>query len=97
MPNTRAEELRTMPDDELETRLRERKHELFNVRFKHITGQQDNTAKLGDLRRDIARIKTILRDREIEAAEAAEDAAAGDAAADAAPTAEAQEGVTDNG
>jgi len=90
MPNTRAEELRQMPDDELEPRLVERKHGLFNVRFKHITGQQDNTAYLGELRRDIARIKTILRDREIEAAEAAEAAEA-----DSGPAAE--EGVTDNG
>jgi large subunit ribosomal protein L29 len=74
MPNTRADELRNMPDDELEVQLAERKHELFNVRFKHVTGQQDNTAYLGQLRRDIARIKTILRDREIAAAEAAEQA-----------------------
>jgi large subunit ribosomal protein L29 len=87
MPNTRAAELRDMPDEELETRLVEQKHELFNLRFKHVTGQQDNTARLSALRRDIARIKTILRDREIEAAEAAE---ATDASAPA-------EGVNDNG
>jgi large subunit ribosomal protein L29 len=87
MPNTRAAELRDMPEDELETRLVEQKHELFNLRFKHVTGQQDNTARLGALRRDIARIKTILRDREIEAAEAA------DAAEASAPA----EGVNDNG
>ena len=94
MPNTRAEELRAMPDDELEVRLAEAKHELFNVRFKAITGQQDNTAYLGHLRRDVARIKTILRDREIAAAEAAE----ADAAVNTAPAAPAaEEGVEDNG
>jgi len=95
MANTRAEELRNMPDDELEIRLSERKQELFNVRFKAVTGQQDNTAYLGQLRRDVARIKTILRDREIEAAEAEADSAA---AAEPGPAAgEAAEGVTDNG
>jgi large subunit ribosomal protein L29 len=93
MPNTKAEELRNMPDDELEVRLVQTKHELFNVRFKHITGQQDNTAYLGVLRRDIARIRTILRDREIEAAEKAE--AEADTAAPGGPAAD--EGVTDNG
>jgi large subunit ribosomal protein L29 len=86
MANTRAQELRNMTDDELETRLVEQKHELFNLRFKHVTGQMDNTARLTNLRRDVARIRTILRDREIEAAEAAE-------AADQAES----EGVTANG
>jgi large subunit ribosomal protein L29 len=92
MPNTKADELRDMPDDELEVRLNQAKHELFNVRFKHITGQQDNTSYLGVLRRDIARIKTILRDREIEAAEKAEAEAD---TAEASPATD--EGVTDNG
>jgi large subunit ribosomal protein L29 len=96
MPNTRAEELRNMPDDELEIRLAEQKQELFNVRFKSVTGQQDNTAYLGVLRRDVARIKTILRDREIEAAEAAEAAEAEAAVAAPEPAAE-EEGAEDNG
>ena len=67
-----ASELRALDDVELETRLGEAKQELFNMRFELATGQRDNTARIGDVRRDIARIKTLLREREIAAAEAAE-------------------------
>ncbi len=67
-----AAELRALDDVELETRLGEAKQELFNMRFELATGQRDNTARIGDVRRDIARIKTLLREREIAAAEAAE-------------------------
>jgi large subunit ribosomal protein L29 len=67
----KAAELRELDDDELETRLAEAKQELFNMRFELATGQRDNTARIGDVRRDIARIKTLLREREIAAAEAA--------------------------
>lgn len=63
-------ELRDLDDSELETRLAESKAELFNLRFGHVTGQLDNSARLGQVRRDIARIKTLLREREIAAAEA---------------------------
>jgi large subunit ribosomal protein L29 len=63
-------ELRELSDDELVTRLREAKAEAFNLRFQHVTGQLDNTARLGDLRRDVARMHTLLREREIAAAEA---------------------------
>jgi large subunit ribosomal protein L29 len=66
-----AAELRELDDDELETRLAEAKQELFNMRFELATGQRDNTARISDVRRDIARIKTLLREREIAAAEAA--------------------------
>jgi large subunit ribosomal protein L29 len=65
-----ASELRELDDDELETRLGEAKQELFNMRFELATGQRDNTARISDVRRDIARIKTLLREREIAAAEA---------------------------
>jgi large subunit ribosomal protein L29 len=64
-------ELRELSDDELENRLRESREELFNLRFQHVTGQLDNYARLGQVRKDIARILTLLRAREIEAAEAA--------------------------
>ena len=57
-------------DDELVERLAEAKQELFNLRFQHVTGQLDNSARLGQLRKDIARINTELRAREIAAAEA---------------------------
>jgi large subunit ribosomal protein L29 len=63
-------ELRDLDDIELETRLAETKAEMFNLRFANVTGQLDNSARLGQVRRDIARIKTLLREREIAAAEA---------------------------
>ena len=63
-------EIRDLDDTELETRLAETKVELFNLRFANVTGQLDNPARLGQVRRDIARIKTLLREREIAAAEA---------------------------
>ena len=57
------------PDDldrsELETRLREAKEELFNLRFQVATGQLDNNARLRTVRRDIARIYTVMREREL--------------------------------
>ena len=68
----KAQELRELVDDELETRLAEAKAELFNLRFQSATGQLDNTARIGQVRRDVARINTLLREREIAAAEAAE-------------------------
>jgi large subunit ribosomal protein L29 len=69
---SKTTELRDMTDDELVTRLAEARQELFNLRFQHVTGQLDNYARLGQLRRDIARVETILRENEIAAAEAAE-------------------------
>ena len=68
----RIAELREMSDDELATRLVENRQELFNLRFQHVTGQLDNYARLGQLKRDIARIETLLRANEIAAAEAAQ-------------------------
>jgi large subunit ribosomal protein L29 len=65
-------ELRELDEAELETRLAEAKAELFNLRFQNVTGQLDNSARLGDVRRDIARLKTLLRQHEIAAAEALE-------------------------
>jgi len=72
MASSRTTELREMSDDELLTRLVEARQELFNLRFQHVTGQLDNYSRLGQLRRDIARIETLLRENEIAAAEAAE-------------------------
>ena len=67
-------ELRDMDEDELERRLTEAREELFNLRFQHVTGQLDNHARLSQVRKDIARISTLLREQEIAAAEAAEGA-----------------------
>ena len=66
---TSAKELAELTDVELEHRLGEGKEELFNLRFQNATGQLDNTARLGQVRKDIARIETLLRAREIAAAE----------------------------
>jgi large subunit ribosomal protein L29 len=67
---TKATELRELTDLELDQKLLEARHELFNLRFQLVTGKQDNSARLGQVRREVARISTILREREIEAAEA---------------------------
>jgi large subunit ribosomal protein L29 len=69
---TKAIELREMTDDELVSRLAETRQELFNLRFQHVTGQLDNYARLGQVKKDIARISMVLREREIAAAEAAD-------------------------
>jgi large subunit ribosomal protein L29 len=50
------------------------KQELFTLRFQLATGQQENTARIGDVKKQIARINTVLREREIVAAEALENA-----------------------
>ena len=67
-----AADLREADESELETRLAEAKQEMFNLRFQMVTGQQDNSAMLRTTRREIARILTVLREKEIAAAEAAE-------------------------
>jgi large subunit ribosomal protein L29 len=65
----KATELRELNDTELEHRLGEAKEELFNLRFQNATGELDNIARIPQVRRDVARIETLLREREIEAAE----------------------------
>jgi len=67
----RVAELRGLGDAELVGRLAEARRELFNLRFQLATGQLDNSARLGEVRKDIARLSTFLREREIAAAEAA--------------------------
>ena len=62
---TNASELRELADDELVLRLREAKEELFNLRFQMATGQMDNNRRLRTVRRDIARIYTVMREREL--------------------------------
>ena len=58
-------ELRQLADDELVLRLRDFKEELFNLRFQVATGQLDNNRRLQTVRRDIARIYTVMREREL--------------------------------
>jgi large subunit ribosomal protein L29 len=68
---TKSTELRELSVTELEQKELESRHELFNLRFQLATGKQDNSARMGHVRKEIARIATILREREIEAAESA--------------------------
>ena len=67
-----AVELRDLDDTSLLERLRDAKQEAFNLRFQNATGQLDNVSRLKQVKRDIARILTVLREREISAAEALE-------------------------
>jgi large subunit ribosomal protein L29 len=67
MADNKAEEIRALTDDELLDRLREAKQELFNLRFQNATGQLDNNRRLQLVRRDIARIYTVMRQRELAA------------------------------
>ena len=67
-----AQELRELNDTELVQKLAEAKEEHFNLRFQAATGQLDNTSRLGQVRKDVARLNTLRREREIAAAESAE-------------------------
>lgn len=62
----KIEKLRELSDAELQQKERELKRQLFNVRFAVSTGQQDNTALLTQIKRQIARVKTILRERQLQ-------------------------------
>ncbi len=66
-------ELKRLGDSELLGRLGDARRELFNLRFQLATGQLDNSARLGVVKKDIARLSTFLREREIAAAEALEE------------------------
>ncbi|MBW0103427.1 50S ribosomal protein L29 [Pseudonocardia sp. KRD291] len=62
---TKAAELRELSDEELTVRVREAKEELFNLRFQMATGQLDNNRRLRAVRHDIARVYTVMREREL--------------------------------
>ena len=67
MVDSAADKLRALEDDELVSQLREAKEELFNLRFQVATGQLDNNRRLQAVRHDIARIYTVMRERELAA------------------------------
>jgi large subunit ribosomal protein L29 len=69
---SKSTELRELNDTDLAQALADAKDDLFKMRFSLATGQQDNTARIRAVRRDVARIETELRFREISAAEAME-------------------------
>jgi len=70
----KSSEMRNLGDTELVRKLSESREELFNLRFQNVTGQLDNPARIGVVRKDIARLQTILRQREIELHESGENA-----------------------
>ena len=62
--------IRKMTDQEREAELARMKQELFNLRFQHVTGQLDNPVKMREIKRDIARVKTVIRENELNQPEA---------------------------
>ncbi len=66
----KASEIQDLPTDELQQRLVDTKEELFNLRFQNATGQLDNYKRIRELRHDVARLKTIMRQQDIAAVEA---------------------------
>jgi large subunit ribosomal protein L29 len=66
MAGTKATELRDMDDAVLVEHLRTTRRELFGLRFQHATGELENTSRLGDAKRDVARALTVLRERGVD-------------------------------
>jgi large subunit ribosomal protein L29 len=66
----KAQELKEMSEAELRQKEKEVTEELFNLKFQHATGQLENTQRLPQVRKDLARVKTVLREKEIAAAKA---------------------------
>ena len=64
----KAKELRELTVEELDKKVEELKQELFNLRFQMATGQLDNPMRIRQVKRDIARAKTIIRERELKEA-----------------------------
>ena len=63
----KIERIRELTEAELDQELRKMKNELFNLRFQHVTGQLENPIRMKDIKRDIARIKTVIRENELTA------------------------------
>ncbi len=64
----KANKFRELSDQELQDRVAEYKSELFNLRFQLATGQLENPMRIKEVKRDIARVKTIIRQRELQSA-----------------------------
>lgn len=62
--------IRKMTDQERTAELEKMQQELFNLRFQHVTGQLENPVRMREVKRDIARIKTIIREKELEGPQA---------------------------
>ena len=63
----KIESIREMTPAELRSELLKLKNDLFNLRFQHVTGQLENPVKMREVRKDIARVKTVIREKELEA------------------------------
>ncbi|MBO4252182.1 MAG: 50S ribosomal protein L29 [Clostridia bacterium] len=63
----KTKEIRELTVEELNTKLKELKEELFNLRFRHAIGQLENPASLNVCKKDIAKVKTVLREKELAA------------------------------
>ena len=61
----KMDKIRELTMNELNDELKKMKNELFNLRFQHVTGQLENPLRMKDVKRDIARIKTVIRENEI--------------------------------
>ena len=61
----KIKEIRQMNDSDLQAKLKDLKVELFNLRFQLATGQLENPMRIGGIKKDIARVKTIIREREL--------------------------------
>jgi large subunit ribosomal protein L29 len=59
----KAQELRELSSEQLNSKLKELKHELFNLRFQHAINQLDNPHKISEVKHDIARVMTVLREK----------------------------------
>ena len=64
----KVNEIRNLTTDEIIAKIKESKEELFNLRFQQATGNLDKPSKIKDLRHTVARLKTVLRERELEEA-----------------------------
>ena len=62
----KLEELRKLSTEELQNKIKENKEELFNLRFQQATGNLEKPSRLRDLRKQVAKMKTIIRERELE-------------------------------
>lgn len=61
----KIEKMREMTEIELNAEVKKLKNELFNLRFQHVTGQLENPIKMRDIKKEIARAKTIIREKEL--------------------------------
>jgi large subunit ribosomal protein L29 len=61
----KIEKMREMTEVELNNEVKKLKNELFNLRFQHVTGQLENPIKMRDVKKEIARVKTIIREKEL--------------------------------